>query len=464
MALRRTLVAAVAVVASSCLDHPTVPSTGDAAIEIVVAGLPAGALANVIVTGDDGSRSVTGTTRISLAAGTYTVTAGTVPHGGIDWFPNVTTLSLHVASGQSRAMNIRYGRLPVNGAYAAGLDLFDSAVVAFMSARSIGAGTLTMSRGGLVFYRRAFGWRDSAHTEPLSPHALMRLASNSKPVTAAAVRRLVTEGQLTLGTKAFGFLGLSPAGAVADARIYDITVQHLLDHTGGWNRDVAGDFMFRSRDISRALGITSPPTKTQIAQWAMTQPLQHAPGAASSYSNFGYLVLGLIIEKVTGKSFLDYARQTFFAGSSANEIISGRSLRADRDPREPFYSDPFKGCSVFHVETCVLVPWPDGGWYLEAFDACGGLVASAPAMAAFLDAYWINGQPRVPGASGSFTFYGSLDGTFTMMRQRSDGTNIVVLFNQRTDPSGLAYTQIQQVLDAVSDRIFVAGVVGDRER
>jgi CubicO group peptidase (beta-lactamase class C family) len=460
----RALGCIVLLSAVACADRPPVgPIVGDATIDVTVVGLPAGAIANVTVDGNGSSRIVTGTMSVPLSAGIYTISAGSLQHGVTTWYPNLASRSVEVGSGQRWPIRIRYGKLPVSGAHQPGLDLFDSAMVAFMAARHIGAGTVSISRAGNTLYRRAFGWRDSARTEWLAPNALMRLASNSKPVTAAAIRRLVSQGLLTLDTKAFTLLGLSPAGPVADPRIYDITIQHLLDHTGGWNRNVAGDFMFKSREISRALGIASPPTKTQIAQWVMTQPLQNKPGATSSYSNFGFLVLGLIVEKVTGQGFIDYARQSFFAGQSANEIVSGHSLRGERDAREPFYSDPYKGCSVFNVETCVLVPWPDGGWYLEAFDACGGLVASAPAMVSFLDAYWINGQPRLAGAAASYTFYGSLDGTFTMMRQRMDGTNIVVLFNQRTDASGLPYQQIQEVLDAVSDRVFgVATSVVDR--
>ena len=462
--MSRALAGVVLLCVAGCADRsPVGPAVGDAAIEVTIVGLPAGAIANVTIDGNGSSRIVTGTMAVPLAAGVYTISAGSLQYGATTWHPNLAARSVDIGPGQRWPIRIRYGRLPASGAHQPGLDLFDSAMVSFMTARNIGAGTLSISRGGNTLYRRAFGWRDSARTEVLSPNALMRLASNSKPVTAAAIRRLVAQGQLTLDAKAFTFLGLIPAGTVTDQRIYDITVQHLLDHTSGWNRTIAGDFMFKSREISRALGMSTPPTKTQIAQWVMTQPLQNAPGATTSYSNFGYLVLGLIVEKVTGQSFLEYARQTFFTGPSASEIVSGRSLRDDRDAREPYYSDPFKGCSVFNVETCVLVPWPDGGWYLEAFDACGGLVASAPAMLSFLDAYWINGQPRPAGATASYTFYGSLDGTFTMMRQRMDGTNIVVLFNQRTDASGLPYQQIQEVLDAVSDRVFtVVTTVVDR--
>jgi CubicO group peptidase (beta-lactamase class C family) len=385
------------------------------------------------------------------------VTAAPVIVAGTTWYPNAQSQSAEIGFGERWRVQIRYGRVAVSGDYVADLELFDSAMVAYMTARNIGAGTLAISRHGQLLYRRGFGWRDSARTEVISPNAMMRLASNTKPVTSAAIRRLIAEGLLTLETKAFPMLQLAPAGTMADARINDITVRQLLDHTAGWNRQIAGDVMFRSREISRALGISTPPTEAQIASFVMTQPLQHAPGSVASYSNLGYLVLGLIVEKITGQPFVDYVKQHFFTASAVGEVIAGRSRRADRDAREPFYADPFKGCSVFVVDSCVLVPWPDGGWYLESFDACGGLVASAPAMAAFLESYWINGQPRTAGTNGSFLFYGSLDGTFTMTRQRSDGVNLVALFNQRVDPSGLEYEEIVQILDRVADRVGATG-------
>lgn len=451
---RRSLAFALAAFLAACGEQSVtgIPANSGR-LAVSVLGLPSGPSGAVSVSGNGITQHITGTAIVTLPVGTYTVTASQVQTGGGTWYPNASSQAVTVTLGETQAARVRYGALPVNGVFVAQLDAFDSAMVAFMNARHVGAGTLTISRGQ-VLYSRAFGWRDSARTQTLAPNAMMRLASNSKPVASAAIWRLVSEGTLGLDTKAFPFLGLTPAGSIVDSRINDITVKQLLDHTGGWNRSLAGDFMFKSRDISTALGITVPPSKTQIAQWAMTQPLQHAPGTTIQYSNFGYLLLGLIVEKITGQTFVEYARQRIFSPGVASEVIAGKSLRVDRDPREPFYSDPYKGCSVFVIDTCVLVPWPDGGWYLESFDACGGLVASAPAMASFLESYWISGAPRTTVGGASYAFYGSLDGTFTMMRQRPDGANIVALFNQRADASGLAYEEIRQVLDGIADRVL----------
>ena len=64
-------------------------------------------------------------------------------------------------------------------------------------------------------------------------------------------------------------------------------------------------------------------------------------------------------------------------------------------------------------------------------DSHGGLIASAPDMVKFLQAYWMDGSERKPGQTASYVFFGSLPGSHTCIIQRPDGVNIAALFNQR---------------------------------
>ncbi len=64
----------------------------------------------------------------------------------------------------------------------------------------------------------------------------------------------------------------------------------------------------------------------------------------------------------------------------------------------------------------------------------------------------VDGRPRKAGESASYTFFGSLPGTWVMVKQREDGVNLAVLFNQREDPSGLSYYDIEGMLDQAADR------------
>ena len=348
--------------------------------------------------------------------------------------------------------------LPMSGEFVPELAAFDDAMQDYMKTRSIKAGALAVMRNGELLYERGFGWLDEAMTIELPPDALFRLASVVKPVTAAAIKKLIAEGSISASDHVFCLsrtsgciLDTVPAGT-PDPNAENITVQHLLDHRGGWDRDVSGDPMFSAIPIANEMGISSPPSQEQLAEYMLGRPLDFAPGAQYAYSNFGYLLLGLIVEDVTGISYTDYIQQHIFVpnGVAATEVELGRSLPAFRNPREPWYSDPGSTNNVFNPTE--LVPWPDGGFHVEAFEAHGGLIASSAAIAQFLKAYWIDGDPR-SGNGQTGTFFGSMPGTTTMARQRPDGVNIVALFNQRADASGLDYFLIDDQLDAVADGI-----------
>lgn len=447
--MRRLALAFVAVAALGCDSTPTGPAADSGSLTVVVAGVSAG-VASVRIVGTSGGSTLDTTisqttTFAALAPATYTVSSAPIV-GVTTLYPAAPTQSVTVAKGEAATARVRFSQLPISGAHVPALDAFDSTMIAFMAARNIRAGTLAISRGGVTVYSRAFGWQTASQSGPLAPDAMFRLASVSKPVTAAAVRKLIAAGAFGLGTPVFDYLQLAPAGTVVDQRIYSVTVNHLLNHEGGWNRDIFGDFVFAPRTIAQEMGLSTPPSKTQVAQWAMTKPLQFTPGASYSYSNFGYSLLGLMIEKASGMSYIDYVKANVFTSAAASRVANGRSLPANRSALEVFYSHPGGGCLVFEVSTCTVVPYADGAMHLEAFDSFGGLVASAPAIVSFLDAYWISGQPR-SGNGFAYAFFGSLPGTFTLARQRADGVNFVVLFNQRTDPSGLGYDAILEALD-----------------
>src|SRR5207237_3799977 len=103
-------------------------------------------------------------------------------------------------------------------------------------------------------------------------------------------------------------------------------------------------------------------------------------------------------------------------------------------------------------------PWPDGGFCLEAMDSHGGVIASAPDLVKFLQAYWMDGSVRSAGSQNSW-FFGNLPGTFTFVIQRPDGVNIAVLFNQhgktltQDGKTWNEYEDIEGVLNNVTDGI-----------
>jgi CubicO group peptidase (beta-lactamase class C family) len=343
--------------------------------------------------------------------------------------------------------------LPITGKAVPALAAFDQAMLRFMKERGIRGGTLAVMRNGKIVLSRGYGYARRDRSRKVQPDDPFRMASIGKPITAAAVLKLIAAGKLSHDTKVFELLGTKPPpGRTADPRLKDITVRHLLQHRGGWDRDAAPvyDPMFQPAMIARALGKKGPPEASDVISFLAGQPLQFTPGSKSVYSNFGYCVLGRVIEKVGGQSYTAYIRKEVLAPLGIKSIDLGHSLPGRRNPQEPDYSHP--GTTTNVVTGQGRGPWPDGGFYLEAMDAHGGLIGSAPDLVRFLQGYLMDGRPRNGGVASGL-FFGSLPGTWTMILQRRDSVNIAALFNQRSGPPGLKNEAIRNLLDRAAARV-----------
>ena len=178
---------------------------------------------------------------------------------------------------------------------------FEEVFRRFLLERAVPAASLAVVHDGrLVLIAGMATWIGS-RPGWCRPETPFRVASLSKPVTAAAIRRLARQGKLDLEAKVVDLLEVKPpAGRELDPRWGQITVEHLLNHRGGWDRDEAFDPMFRTVEIARELGTDPPATAGDVLRYMAGQPLQFEPGDRRSYSNFGYSVLGRIIEKRLG--------------------------------------------------------------------------------------------------------------------------------------------------------------------
>jgi N-acyl-D-amino-acid deacylase len=304
--------------------------------------------------------------------------------------------------------------VPVTGVAVESLKAFDDAMLEFMRKYEIQAGVLAVSKDGRIVLDRGYGWADQARTKPTPPDALMRIASVAKPITRAAVLKLIREGKLSLDTKVFAYLGIEPPGGkTADERIYKITVKNLLEHRGGWDRDQAGDPMFQMNQVRKDLKLGRPPTPRDVIRWMMGRPLQFDPGEREAYSNFGYCVLGRVIEKASGKPYEQYVTEAVLRPAGITSVRISRDRAADRDAREVWY------------------PVADGDFSTEAMDAHGGLASTAGDLCRFMRAWWISGERRGVGPykNQNWIFFGSLPGTSAMAMQRPSGVDIAVLLN-----------------------------------
>ena len=326
---------------------------------------------------------------------------------------------------------------------AAEFDEATATMERIMSERSIGAAVLCIAKADSeIVYERGFGHMDRDETRTVPADAIMRVASLAKPVTAAAIRTLVREGRLSLDDRLTELLEIKPHGD-PDPRLDDVTIRHLLEHKGGWDRKKSGDPMFRAIAIAKELETESPPSREEIASWVFGQKLDFDPGERKAYSNFGYLLLGRVIERVTGDDATDWIRRNIV---KSDDFILARTFPNARSPREPQYFHPGPETpNVFDPDR--QAPWPDGGWDSESMDTHGGWAITARAYTDFLIRYWMSGEPRRRGERYSFVFYGSLPGTWSIARQRPDGISWTAIFNQRKDDSGLSYKEIFSEID-----------------
>jgi N-acyl-D-amino-acid deacylase len=272
---------------------------------------------------------------------------------------------------------------------------FDAWMQAFMTEHVVPGGQLAVMRSGKLVYSRGFGIADREAPSPVETTSLFRIASVSKPITAVAILRLVQQKKLTLDDRIVDVLKIEPhleTNATADPRWENITVGHCLAHTGGWNRDASYDPMFAYERIAKSLGVKLPIGTAEIIRYMRGQPLDSEPGAKYAYSNFGYCLLGRVIEKLAGKTYEAFVKQQVFAPLEITAPRIGASLAEQRAEREVRYytasdeqATPMVGPHA--GDTKQRVPLPYGGWNQEALDAHGGWITSCEDLVRFAAAF-----------------------------------------------------------------------------
>jgi len=173
------------------------------------------------------------------------------------------------------------------------------------------------------------GWLDGFWgSRPVMPSTRFRYASTSKTATAIAVLDLINEGRISLDDALVEALGLE--GPWKDPRVAQITVQQLLTHRAGWDRVKGQDPMFM-RGVK-------PWCPENLAALQDTS-LMYSPGSKESYSNLGYCLLGVVIEKVTGINYREYMRERFGFEQNTLAFLDGSYL--EDEPSYDFRHENF---------------------------------------------------------------------------------------------------------------------------
>jgi CubicO group peptidase (beta-lactamase class C family) len=318
---------------------------------------------------------------------------------------------------------------------------------AFRRSFSVPASSIAISRNGKFVYDEAVGMADGQKLQQVQLASLFRIANLTMPITAVTIFTLIEKGKLNLTDKVFGpsgILGEKYGKPPYKQYVTDVTLDHLLTHTaGGWPTG-STDPMFRSDSWDQ----------TKLISWTLQNlPLTSPPGQNWAFSNFGYCVLGRIIEQVTGQPYAAYVQANVLGPCGITDMKIAENKMNQRATNEVVYygqysEDPYK-TNIVRMDS-------DAGWLATASDLVIFLdhVAGAPNIPSLLKPETIKTMttptPAYPQSSpakyargwmvtndgaGDWWHSGSLPGSTTVMTRTSTGLCWAALTNTRTEPS-----------------------------
>lgn len=279
-----------------------------------------------------------------------------------------------------------------------GMERFDRDMMNFMSYWHLRGAALAVMRHDSLLYVRSYGYADSLALEPMEPRHIMRIASVSKLVTAIGVMKLQEEGRLKLSDKVFdpetGILGKAAyCEKIRDKRYYDITVEHLLRHEGGFTQRL-GDPMFTTLQLMKRNGLTEAPDAATLMETQMENRLRYEPGSTKDYSNFGYFVLSLVIEQASGQRYEDYMQEHVLHPAGCWGFRMAENALEDRQMNEVRYYATDKDTLYYEyngsgrkVERCYSND-------VKGLMGAGAWVCSAAELARLVAS--VDGDPGVP--------------------------------------------------------------------
>lgn len=273
---------------------------------------------------------------------------------------------------------------------------FDRMVKNYLTYWAIHGASLSVMRNDSLLFAKGYGEADSGLE--MQPGYILRMASVSKLVTAAGIMVLQDRGLLNIKDHVFGPDGIlndsTYNAAIKDTLYYRITVEDLLRHKGGFSRR-GGDPMFSTRWIMMQNGWSEAPTQEQLMELQLKRRLKFVPGTAQEYSNFGYLALSMVIEKVCGMDYETFLQENVLrpagcvdfhiAGNYYKHKLPNETryyVQHDDEPAEEFNNSGRK------VTRCY------GGNNVTGLSGAGAWAASTPELALFVAS--IDGRPEVP--------------------------------------------------------------------
>lgn len=326
------------------------------------------------------------------------------------------------------------------------ISSLDSKVSQWLTQNNMPGLSLAVSKNGKLVYSKGYGVADQESGTAVTTESEFRIASVSKLITSAAVMKLLQDGKITMTQKVFGasgVLGTTYGTQPYKQYVTDITISDLLHHTiGGWGQSNDPSFFDSNLDA------------TGVINWTVDNlQLAHAPGTWFDYSNFGYMLLSKIIEKVSGKSYTQYVNDEIWQKVGATQSSIAGSKLADRKNKEVKYYG--QGGDANFVYDYMSFGRADGayGWMSTPADLLrfANAVDSSSARPDILNPQTIKTMVTVTPNStgfggmqfgcgwvienGEWYWWGSLPGTFAMLYRNANGICVAATANSRRQPT-----------------------------
>ena len=276
------------------------------------------------------------------------------------------------------------------------LEGLDRKVRTYLRKWHMKGASLAITRGDSLVYAKGYGWADEENGIEMSPRNILRMASVSKLITAAGIMVLHDRGGLHIQDTVFGPSGILNDSIfnslIKDRNYHKITVEHLMRHQGGFRRDP----LFSSRDVKHQLRLDHAPEAEDFYRVVLNRRLKFAPGSWQSYSNFGYLLLSQIIEKVSGMPYEDFIRNEVLRPAGCYDMhIAGTYYEDKRDNEVRYYTHEGDGKYIEeYTDSGIMVERCYGGNNIPLLSGAGAWCGSPAEIARFVAS--IDGRPEVP--------------------------------------------------------------------
>ena len=364
------------------------------------------------------------------------------------------------------------------------LSGLDRRIRNYMNKWQIKGASLAITRNDSLLYAKGYGWADEENGIEMGPGHIMRMASVSKLITATGIMVLQDKGLLSIKDTVFGPSGILNDSlfirTIKDRNYHKITVEHLLRHQGGFNRDP----LFSSRDVKHQLQLDHAPEKEDFYRLVLSRRLRFIPGSWQRYSNFGYLLLSDIIEKVSGKPYEQFIKEEVLRPAGCYDMhIAGNYYEDRRSNEVRYYTHNGDGKFIEEyndsgrmVERCY------GGNNIPLLSGAGAWCGSPAELSRLVAS--IDGDPRIPDIISRNSFLqmteyldtetfslgwndtnpakgwsrtGTLSGTSALVKHFPDGECWILITNTSTwkGPGQARYTDalFKQCRELYSDRL-----------